>query len=213
MTMVEDPIVEIAARNLFFVKDVVERSEAKTSDKFDIYDPQSRKLLLEVREPDLGVLTKAARLMGKHPITGIGADAKAPFNYVVSTPEGPKVLRIVKGSSSFRVAQIKFFDGADNTICSLEKIAFCIGRKYRGMGPAGGSMFTLRVKAGFTQIVLLVDEKEAARVTSNWKGDHADFYKEGFKYAFSISPDMPNDGFMRNFLLALGLSYKRALEG
>jgi hypothetical protein len=62
--MSEKNVWEILNRNLFFVKNAVARSEAKTSDKLDVYDPESRQVLLECREPDIGILTKIARLCG-----------------------------------------------------------------------------------------------------------------------------------------------------
>jgi hypothetical protein len=54
----EKTIGDILNRNLFFVKNAVEKLEAKTADKLDVYDPESRQILLECREPDIGALTK-----------------------------------------------------------------------------------------------------------------------------------------------------------
>jgi len=56
--MSEKNVWDILNRNLFFVKNVVAKREAKTSDKFDVYDPESLQILLECREPDIGILTK-----------------------------------------------------------------------------------------------------------------------------------------------------------
>ncbi len=40
--MSEKNIWDVLNRNLFFVKNAVERLEAKTADKLDVYDPESR---------------------------------------------------------------------------------------------------------------------------------------------------------------------------
>jgi hypothetical protein len=209
------PLTEVAGHDLFFVKDVVRRTEAKTSDKFDVYDAASRSVLLEIREPDIGTFTKLARFHGKHPLTGMGGDAGAPFDYVVSLAGGgPKILRITRGSASFRLggAAVKFFDGADNPICTMEKILLCLGRKYRFAGLAGGSLFTLEVKRWFAHRSVMVDGKEVAKLTSNWKGEHAEFFKKGFQHAIWFSSDLAKDSHVRPVILALGLSYKRATE-
>src|SRR5947207_1150276 len=60
----EETVWDVLNRNLFFVKDAVKVSEAKFSDKLDIYDPQQQSLLLQVREPDITTMTKVSRLYG-----------------------------------------------------------------------------------------------------------------------------------------------------
>ncbi len=208
-------MTEVAGYDLFFVKDVVKRTEAKTSDKFDVYDPISRTLLVEIREPNINTFTKLARFHGKHPLTGIGGDAGAPFDYVVSLAGGgPRILRITRGSATLRFggAPVKFFDGTDNPICTMKKILFCLGRKYRFVGPAGGSLFTLEAKRRFTHTAFMIDGKEVAKLTPRWKGEHADLFKEGFQYAISFSSDLAKDSCVRHLILALCLCYKRATE-
>jgi hypothetical protein len=93
--MSDNVIWDILNRNLFFIKDAVKRSEAKTADKLDVYDPDSRQLLLECREPDIGMLTKIARLCGgRH-------DAGTAFNLVAGIPSSKEqVLRIVRGNAT-----------------------------------------------------------------------------------------------------------------
>jgi len=93
--MSDAAVWNILYRNLFFVKNAVKASEAKTSDKLDVYDPQTHELLLECREPDIGILVKVARLFGgKH-------DRGTPFNLVAIVPGSrQQVLRITRDSAS-----------------------------------------------------------------------------------------------------------------
>src|SRR5205085_9627505 len=62
--MREETIWDLLNRDLYFVKDAVKVSEAKFSDKLDVYDPEQRRIILEVREPGLTTMTKVARLYG-----------------------------------------------------------------------------------------------------------------------------------------------------
>src|ERR1035438_9781314 len=105
--MSENNVWNILNRNLFFVKNAVAKREAKTSDKFDVYDPESHQILLECREPDIGVLTKIARLCGgRH-------DKGTAFNLVASIPGSKEqVLRIAGGNAtlSFGSPAVKISD-------------------------------------------------------------------------------------------------------
>ena len=56
--MREETIWDLLNRDLYFIKDAVKATEAKFSDKLDIYDPEQRSITLEVREPGITTLTK-----------------------------------------------------------------------------------------------------------------------------------------------------------
>ena len=214
MNAVAAHIGEITNRDLFFVRNMVKRSEAKFSDKFDIYDPIMREPIAEVREPDIGGLTKAARFFGKQsypffvPITGVGADADAPFNYVVSIPNGPKVLRIVRTKPfvSFGLEPVEFFDESDNLLARMKRVTFsCFGYKYRVNAPAGESMFVLHLKSRLNRFDLFVNQKEVGSVATSWKGVGAELFKEDFKFAISIASDVPQESLMRTLIFGAGI--------
>jgi hypothetical protein len=116
--MSENNVWNILNRNLFFVKNAVAKREAKTSDKLDVYDPESRQILLECREPNIGVLTKIARLIGgRH-------DEGTAFNFVASIPNSKEqVLRIVRGNSTLSLGGpvVKISDQWDSLLGKLKK--------------------------------------------------------------------------------------------
>ncbi len=215
MTAVGDETCNLVNRELFFVKDVIGWSEAKFSEKFAIYDAVTRDLLVECREPQLGILTKVARIWGKQPMGRVGIDTMAPFNYVVRIPEdGPTLLRVTRGSSTLSVggAPIRILDSKDNLVCRTEKIWMCIGTKYAFLDAHEKLLFMVQINPAKGRAIFVSSGTEVGIVTSHWTGDHAGFFRERFRHAIWISPEVPEESVMRTVLFALGLSYYRALK-
>src|SRR5258706_14229882 len=62
--MREETIWDVLNRDLFFVKDAVKPSEAKFSDKLDIYDPEQQRVVMEGGEPEFRRFMKVSRFYG-----------------------------------------------------------------------------------------------------------------------------------------------------
>lgn len=205
--MEESKVWNILNRDLFFVKDVVKSHEAKTSDKLDVLDPESGDILLECREPDIGVMTKMTRFLGGQ------YDQLAPFNIVASVPgSGEKVLRIARGSSvvTFGGSAIEYSDHNDQLICRMAKPFFSFGLAFRFFRDKKDTLFVMRVKSVLNGYRLMIDKKEVARVMLKWKKEHAAVFKTNkCKYAISISPDVPKNNVARQVILALAISIDR----
>jgi hypothetical protein len=199
--MPEKIIWDILNRNLFFVKNAVRTREAKTSDKLDIYDPESCQILLECREPNIGILTKVARLFGGRHDTG------TEFDLVASIPESQQqVLRVARGTAtlSFGGPAVKIFDNWDSLIGKLKQKNFALGQKFNFAPEKEGSTFTLQIKNG----VILCDDKRVAHF-SKW---NSDFFKENkFNYAFSINQEVPANSQIRQVLLAFAIAQHRII--
>lgn len=199
--MSEKNIWDVLNRNIFFFKDVVKGREAKTSDKLDVYDPESHQILLECREPDIGVLTKIARLCGgRH-------DKGTAFNLVASIPGSKdQVLRIAGGNAtlSFGSPAVKISDHWDSLLGKLKKKSLTLGTKFTFVPEKQGKTFILQIKAG----EIFCDDKKVARF-SKWDSD---FFKENkFKYAFSISQEVPANSQIRQVLLAVAFAQHRVI--
>jgi len=215
MPSVVDPIDEVTNRDLFFVKDLAKRGEPHFSDKFDIYDARSKELLVECREPDVSSWTKLSRIWGKRPVSNVGLDTMPPFNYVATMVEGGReLLRMVRESSTFSVggAPIQFFDPQGDLLCRMEIVILCMGRKYAFKSQTGELVCLLQMKSGLTRTSIWSEGKEVATLTSNWKGECNGFFKERFKYAISIAPDVPKTTLLRNIIFAVGLCYYRVMD-
>jgi len=215
MSVVADQISEVANRDLLFVKDIATRNEARFFDKFDVYDPALKDLLIECREPHVAGWKRLARLWGKPRTGGAGFDTMAPFNYIVNLPnDGPQILRIARGSSTLTIggASVEFFDGEDELICRTKIILLCLGRKYGFVNPSGHLLFMLQMKSAAGKTAFLANGKEVAWLSSKWNGEHSSFFKERFKYAISMSPELPADSIERNIVFAVALSYYQLVD-
>lgn len=196
----ESPIWNVLNRNLFFVKDAVKRSEWKTSDKLDLYDPATRQLLIECREPHIGFLTKMARACGGH------YDHGSSFDLVGGFPGGTgQGFRIKRGYDALGLGvPTQFFDHQNQLIGTMKKKRLTWGLKFTFFS-GQAEIFVLQIKFGFlsSDCELLMEDKPVARVVQKWKSDHSDFFKEGkFSHAISITPDYPVDSPARQLLLA-----------
>jgi hypothetical protein len=182
------------------VKNAVKRTELKTSDKFDLYDPASRELLLECREPNIGGLTQLARAIGGD------HDHGTKFDFIGRIPGTEhQTFRLKRGNTSLRLgAPMQFLDHQNQLIGQMEKKLLTLGLKFAfSNGPA--ELFVLQVKAKFLSSTneILMGNKPVARLVRNWKADHADFFKTGkFSHAISIARDFPVSSPARQLLLA-----------
>ena len=87
----------LLSRNLFFVKEHV--GMFKAANEFDVLDPQTGQPLMEVREPNLGMLTKILRFTDWKRMT--------PFDVIVKDTNGPQVVRITRGGKADRFTSIR----------------------------------------------------------------------------------------------------------
>ena len=178
--------------------------EAKTSDKLDIYDPESRQVMLECREPNIGALTKVARLFGGRHDTG------TEFDLVASIPGSPEqVLRAARGSAtlSFGGPALKIFDNWNSLIGKLKKKNFALGQKFNFTPEKQGESFLLdfkRQSSGGCRIFR--GDKMVAKIS----GCDEAFYKEGkFKYAFYIDDEVPPGSQVRQVLVTFAFALHR----
>lgn len=198
---------DILNRNLFFVKNAVKVSEAKTSDKLDVYDPQTHEILLECREPDIGLLVKMARLFGgKH-------DRGTPFNIVAAVPGSRhQVLRVIRDSAtlSFGGCPIVISNHCQEIVGSLKRKKLALRTTFNFSPEKGGETFTLTSEAVGRDAKLFINEKRVATIASRWMLEHVDYFREGrFTYAFSISSEVPPNDRTRLILLAVAIAQHR----
>jgi len=206
-TLVE-PVWDVLNRDLFFVKGVVKPLEAKTSNKFDIFDPKTGDVLLECREPDIGTVTKACRFIG-----GL-YDEIASYNLKACIPQtGEQALRIAQGGSS----GLELSDHRNQRICWVKKsfFNFSFGHVYRFFRNKKDIIFTMKVKSGFNGgYKLLIDKKEVARVITRWwKTEYADvFDSKKCEYAISIAPEVPRNNEIRQILLGFAIAIGKDMK-
>ena len=110
---------DVVNSNVFLVKEHL--GIFKAANNFDIYDPASGEIIMECREPSLGLITKLLRFTDYKRMT--------PFDVQITTPSGERVVRILRGISLF-VSKVEVRDQDNEVIGSFQQKFFSIGGRF-----------------------------------------------------------------------------------
>jgi hypothetical protein len=210
-SMREETIWDVLNRNLFFVKDAVKLSEAKLSDKLDLYDPEQQQALVHVREPEITTFTKVSRLYGGTYDRGAAFDLVA--NFADTTHQ---ILRVSRSSATFVLngGPVDIADNRGTLLGNLKKQVWTVGRKYKFTDRIGEESFTMELRANVfgSEVGVMIDDAKVAGIVRKWKDSHEDYFKAGkFAYALWISPEVEKNSRLRQILLAFGISQHRVM--
>jgi hypothetical protein len=211
-TIREEQVWDVLNRNLFFVKDAVKVSEAKTSDKIDLYDPEQQSIVLQAREPSITTMTKVSRLYGGT------YDRGSAFDLAVNYGDTERqVLRITRGTPTFVLngAPIDLGDHRGVVIGTLKKVVWTVGRKFTLTERASNETLTLNLRLNVfgSEMGVVIDGKKIAGIVRKWKDSHQDYFKSGkFAYAIWISPEVEKNSQLRQALIALGIAQHRIID-
>ena len=123
------------SKNLFFVKEHVKIFKAANS--FDVFDPDTKQIVLQCREENLGFFTKMFRFTDYKRMT--------PFNMEIKTPTGQKILTVRRGVSFF-VSEVDVLNEQDKLIGKFKQHFFSIGGKFEVLDQNGRSLCMLKGK-------------------------------------------------------------------
>ena len=210
-SMREETIWDVLNRNLFFVKDAVKLSEAKLSDKIDLYDPEQQQPLVHVREPEITTFTKVSRLYGGTYDRGAAFDLVA--NFADTTHQ---ILRVSRASSTFVLngGPVDIADNRGSIIGTLKKQVWTVGRKYKFIDRIEEQSFGMEIRTNVfgSEIGVIIDNKKVAGIVRKWKDSHEDYFKAGkFAYALWISSDVEKNSRLRQILVAFGIAHHRVM--
>jgi hypothetical protein len=212
-TIREDSVWDVLNRNLFFVRDAVKTSEAKFSDKLDVYDPDQQCVVMQVREPGLTTMTKISRLYG-------GAyDRGSAFDLVANYRDTDhQVLRITRATPSFVLngGPVDFGDHRGVVVGTMKKIVWTIGRKFIFTDRAsGGESLTIEMRPNIfgSELGLWIDGKRIAAVVRKWKDSHEDYFKAGrFSFAIWVSSEVERNSPLRQAMISFGIAQHRIAD-
>ena len=91
----------ILEKNLYLFKEHV--GFLKAHNNYDIYDPESKKMILHCREKNLNIFYKIVRIFFKN------YKRMTPFEIEIKGLSGKKILKVNKGFSFF-LSKIQVFD-------------------------------------------------------------------------------------------------------
>lgn len=208
----EESVWDVLNRNLFFVKDAIKASEAKLSDKLDLYDPDQQAVAMQVREPSITTMTKISRLYG-------GAyDRGSAFDLVANYRETDhQILRITRATPSFVLngGPVEIGDHRGVVVGAMKKIVWTIGRKFTFADKASGENLVMEMRPNIfgSELGIWIDGKRVAAVVRKWKDSHEDYFKSAkFAYALWVSPEVEKNSPLRQGLISFGIAQHRIAD-
>jgi uncharacterized protein YxjI len=179
-------------RNLFFVKEHVKVFKAANS--FDIYDPDTKQIILQAQEERLGFFTKMFRFTDYKRMT--------PFEIDIKTPEGKTVLTVKRGVSFF-LSTVEVLDERGTLIGKFKQKFFSIGGRFEVLDASERPLCVLKGKwTSWDFRFVSNDGKEFAMVTKKWSGLGKELFTSADNYILQISSEVPADHPLRMLIMA-----------
>jgi uncharacterized protein YxjI len=180
----------VLRQNLFFVKEHV--GIFKAANEFDIFDPQGNAQILACREPNIGIFTKLLRFTDYKRFT--------PFEVVVTTPAGEKVLTVRRGITLF-LSKVQVLDERDQVVGMFKQKFFSIGGKFDVLDALGQTVCTLKGKWTSWDFRFVQGEREVAHVAKKWAGLGKELFTSADNYMLSIDAGVPPNDNLRMLVL------------
>jgi uncharacterized protein YxjI len=186
---------------LFFIKEHV--GIFKASNNFDVLDPTTQQILMNCREPNLGLITKLFRFTDYKRMT--------PFCIEVTTPDGQKVLTVKRGFSLF-LSKVEVLDERGQTVGFFKQKLFSIGGAFNVLDPQDKVLCALKGKWTSWDFRFMQGEKELASVNKKWSGLGKELFTTADNYMLSIQGDVAGNNPVRILIMAAVLCIDMVLK-
>jgi uncharacterized protein YxjI len=181
----------VLLQNTFFVKEHV--GLFKAANNYDIYDPQSKQIIMECREPNLGFISKILRFTDYKRMT--------PFEVVVTAADGKPVVTVKRGISLFK-STVRVLDERGTLIGTFKQKWFSIGGSFNVLDVNDQPVCTLKGKWTGWEFKFLQGDKELAVVSKKWAGLGKELFTTADNYVLAINEAVPADSPVRSLILA-----------
>lgn len=182
---------EVLNRSLFLVKEHV--GMFKAANNYDIYDPDTGKIIMECREEHLGILTKLFRFTDFKRMT--------PFDIQIRTPEGKQVVRVTRGIALF-LSKVDVLNHDDQPIGGFKQKFFSLGGAFNVLDVNDSPICQLKGKWTGWDFRFMANGVEFAHVTKKWAGIGKEFFTSADNYVLQIAESVPEDHVARQLILA-----------
>ncbi|MDE0299979.1 MAG: phospholipid scramblase-related protein [Candidatus Poribacteria bacterium] len=182
---------ELLNMNRFLVKEHI--GLIKAANNYDIYDPETGKMVMVCREDDLGTVTKLLRFTDWKRNT--------PFNIEIRTPDGEQLMRVKRGVAIF-LSDVHVHDENEAVIGGFKQKFFSIGGAFDILDTQGNALCSLRGKWTGWDFRLIHNDIEFAHVTKKWAGIGKEFFTSADNYMLEISSRVKEDSPIRQLILA-----------
>lgn len=183
---------QIIEKNLFLFKEHV--GMFKASNNYDIYDPDSKKIILHCREKNLNFFFKIVRMFFN--------DFKrmTPFEIEIKGLNGDKVLKVKKRFALF-LSKVEVFD-ENNRIIGVLKQKFSFKGKFEILDPIGNLICNLQGNLVGWNFKFMKDNKELGLVTKKWSGLGKEMFTSADNYILEIKDVVEKTSSVRLLILA-----------
>lgn len=167
----------------------------RAANEFEVLDGSGR-VVLQCREPSLGLLTKALRFSEYKKYT--------PFNCEVRDPAGRLVLRIRRGVSLF-LSTVRVTDASDRLLATFEQRLFSIGGRFTICGPAGLPAGEVAGTWTGFNFAVTYNGRHVAQVTKQWRALGVELLTSADAYAVVFDADIGADDPARAIAIAAAM--------
>ena len=167
----------------------------KASNNYDIYDPQTKKIILHCREKNLHPLYKVVRMF----LTDF--KMMTPFEIEIRSLDNKKIISVKKGLSSI-LSKIEVFDENDKLIGLFKQKLFPIGNNFEMFNEKGKLVSKLKGNLIGWNFKFLKGEKTVAKVTKKWSGIGKEMFTSADNYILEINDTVDKTDPLRLLIFA-----------
>ncbi len=182
---------DVLNKNVFLVKEHV--GAFKAANNFDVYDPETKQVVVECREERLGLFTKLLRFTEYKKYT--------PFEIDLKTPDGRRLFTVKRGIALIQ-SKVQVLDDGNRPLGSFQQKLFSIGGSFEVLDANGRLACTLKGKWTGWDFYFREGERELAHVTKKWAGIGKELFTSADNYILQIADSVPADAPVRKLILA-----------
>ena len=185
-----NPILE---KNLYLFKEHL--GLIKAHNNYDIFDPESKEMILHCREKNLNFFYKIVRIFLK--------DYKrmTPFEIEIKGLTGKKILKVKKGVSLF-LSKIQVYDENDNIVGIFKQRFFPFGNNFDMLDKSENLVCKLKGNFIGWNFKFLRGDSEVGLVTKKWAGIGKEMFTSADNYVLEIKDIVEKDSPLRLLILA-----------
>lgn len=165
----------------------------KAANNYDIFNPDTKELLMQCREEKLGAFTKLFRFTDYKRMT--------PFHVEIKSATGQPVLEVKRGISLF-LSTVEVFDDKGLLVGRFKQKFFSVGGKFDVLDTQDNVLCTLKGKWTSWDFKFMQGNTELAHVTKKWAGLGRELFTSADNYMLSVSDTVKKEDNVRILILA-----------
>jgi len=181
----------ILEKNLYLFKEHV--GFLKAHNNYDIYDPESKEMILHCREKNLNAFYKIVRLFRNY-------KRMTPFEIEIKGLDDKKILKVKKGFSFF-LSKIQVFDENDNLV-GIFKQRLSFNTNFDMLDKREKLVCNLKGNFIGWNFKFLRGDTEVGLVTKKWAGIGKEMFTSADNYILEIKNKVEKDSPLRLLILA-----------